>query len=172
MRIICTWKLRIICTPNSLGSVTRNRTVTTVTLTLCRYFDALGNASWSTCEINPGVMGRQSEWRHESGSYKACPNEAVTSLKSDQVAYRHEGDMAGDAMFVPSSGNQGYSRYRTFPFKGTPLRQYFGALGNVNITPRPLTLLILCLDAGDPLLGGPKQTNNCSFLRHRAALWT
>ncbi len=31
--------------------------------------------------------------------------------------------MAGNATFVPSSGNRGYSRNRTFPFKGTPLRK-------------------------------------------------
>ncbi len=36
--------------------------------------------SWSTCEINPGVMRRQSGWRHEPGGYKACPNEAATSF--------------------------------------------------------------------------------------------
>ncbi len=47
-----------------------------------------------------GVMGH-----HVPGSYKACPNEAVTSLKSEQVAYRHEGDMAGDATFVTFQGN-------------------------------------------------------------------
>ncbi len=33
--------------------------------------------------------------------------------KSEQVAYRYEGDMAGDATFIPSSGNQGYSRNQT-----------------------------------------------------------
>ncbi len=33
-------------------------------------------------------------------------------------------------------------------------------------------LLILCLDAGYRLLGGPKYTKNCSFLCNRAALWT
>ncbi len=27
--------------------------------------------------------------------------------------------MAGDATFIPSSGNRGYSGNRTFPFKGT-----------------------------------------------------
>ncbi len=43
--------------------------------------------------------------------------------KSEQVAYRYEGDMAGDAMFIPSSGNQGYSRNQMFPFKGTTLHQ-------------------------------------------------
>ncbi len=42
---------------------------------LCRVdFDAMGNAlrdmSWSTCEINPGVMGRQSGWRHEQEAIK------------------------------------------------------------------------------------------------------
>ncbi len=102
------------------------------------WFDPLGytlhDMSWSTCEINPGLMGRQSGWCHESGNYKAFPNEAVTSLKSEQVTYRHEGDMAGDTMSVPSSGNRGYSRKRTFPFKGPPLRR-FDPLGNVNITP-------------------------------------
>ncbi len=72
-----------------------------------------------------GVMGRQSGWRHEPGSYKACPNEAVTSLKSEQIAYRHEGDMTGDATFVPSSGNRGYSRNRC----------RFDAMENINITP-------------------------------------
>ncbi len=85
--------------------------------------DALRDMSWSTCEINPGIMWRQSRWRHEPGNYKACPNEAVTSLKSEKVAYGHEGDVARDATFVPSSGNRGYSRNRTFPFKGTQLRQ-------------------------------------------------
>ncbi len=59
-------------------------------------------------------MRCQSGWRHEPGNYKSCPNEAVTSLKSEQVAFRHEGDMAGDATFVPSSGNWGYSRNRKF----------------------------------------------------------
>ncbi len=70
-------------------------------------------------------MGRQIGWRHEPGNYKACPNEAVTRLKSEQVAYRHEGDMAGDATFVPSSRNRGYSRNRTLPSKGTPLRRFW-----------------------------------------------
>ncbi len=42
---------------------------------LCRVdFDAMGNAlrdmSWSTCEISPGVMGRQSGWRHEQEAIK------------------------------------------------------------------------------------------------------
>ncbi len=64
-------------------------------------------------------MGRQSGWRHEPGSYKACPNEVVNCLKSKQVTYSDEGDMAGDAMFVPSSENRGYSRNLTFSFKGT-----------------------------------------------------
>ncbi len=95
----------------NLGSLKRERT-------LHRYFEALGNAlrdkSWSTCEINPDVMGRQSGWRHEPGSYKACPNEAVNSLKSEQVNYRHKGDMAGDATFVSSSENRCYSCNRTF----------------------------------------------------------
>ncbi len=81
-----------------------------------------------------GVMGCQSGCRHEPGSYKACPNEAVTSLKSEQVAYRHEGEMAGDTTFISSSGNRGYSRNQMFPFKGTPLRR-FDTLGNGNITP-------------------------------------
>ncbi len=50
---------------------------------LC-WFDTFGNdlcdMSWSTCEINPCVMGRQSGWCHEPGNYKACPNKAVTSF--------------------------------------------------------------------------------------------
>ncbi len=50
-------------------------------------------------------MGHQSGWRHEPGSYKAYPNEAVTSLKSKQVTYRHKGDMAGDAVF-PLQGTE------------------------------------------------------------------
>ncbi len=94
----------------NLGCLKREQTL--------RRFDALGNAlhdmSCSTCEINTGVMRCQSGWRHEPGNYKACPNEAVTSLKSEQVAFRHEGDMAGDSTFVPSSGNWGYSRNRKF----------------------------------------------------------
>ncbi len=53
-------------------------------------------------------MGRQGGWRHKPGSYKACPNEAVTSLKSEQVSYSHEGDMARDATFIPSSGNRSH----------------------------------------------------------------
>ncbi len=47
------------------------------------------------------------------------------ALKSEQVANRHEGDMVRDATLVPSSGNRGYSRNRTLPFKGTPLHQSF-----------------------------------------------
>ncbi len=30
-------------------------------------------------------MGHQSGWRHEPGSYNACPNEAVTSFLSSQA---------------------------------------------------------------------------------------
>ncbi len=85
--------------------------------------------SWSTCKINPGLMGRQSRWHHEPGIYKACPNEAVSSLKSEQVIYRHEGDMAGDATFVPSSGNRDYSSNRTFPFRWISVASIFHALG-------------------------------------------
>ncbi len=36
--------------------------------------------SWSTCEINPGVMGCQSGWRHKPGIYKACPKKLSLSF--------------------------------------------------------------------------------------------
>ncbi len=114
----------------NLGSQKRERTL--------RQFDTMGNAlhdmSWSTCEINPRCNGTSERVTSRTGSYKACPNEAVTSLKSKQVTYWHEGDMARHTVFVPSSGNRGCSRNRKFPFKGTPLCR-FDAMGNVNITP-------------------------------------
>ncbi len=35
---------------------------------------------WLEVKSIQGVMGRQSGWRQEPGSYKACPNKAVTSF--------------------------------------------------------------------------------------------
>ncbi len=64
-------------------------------------------------------MGRQSGWRHKPGNYKSCPNEAVTSLKSEQVTYRHEGDMAGDAQRSSLERERSVTTVTFVPWRGT-----------------------------------------------------
>ncbi len=87
----------------------------------CVDFDAMGNAlrdmSWSTCEINPACpppfqnagircLCPQSHPIHYTWIDFTCASRHITQSVPHSIKI--------DATFVPSSGNRGYSRNRTF----------------------------------------------------------
>ncbi len=138
-----------------LHKMAQKRSVTTATWVpwrgneCCIDFDAMGNVlrdmSWSTCGINPGVMGHQSGWRDVTNQETIKPAQTKLSL-----AQSLSKSPTGTKEIWP--GTQ-----RSLPLQGTEVTVVterslsrelrcvdFDAMGNINITPPQRWVPVLC----------------------------